>query len=94
MESNLKYVYQLSLADGKVLINECDGLFSVNGDDKVVINSAVLIKIVDAPQADVQPVVDNLTHDAELVQNEQLVDQATQEYLESVNVVPAEDSNA
>lgn len=45
----LRYVYQLSLANGKVLINESDGLFSINSptdpDDKILINSAVLIKV-------------------------------------------------
>lgn len=79
MESNLRYIYQLSLSDGTVLINECDGLFSVKSqddkDDKVLINSAVLIKVIEAPQIDAQPVVDNQLHEVELVQNDAQVDQ-------------------
>lgn len=66
-----RYVYQLSLSDGTVLINESEGLFSIksqdNPDDKVLINSAVLIKVLDMPEEvesvvldpqTMQPVVD------------------------------------
>jgi hypothetical protein len=54
MEKKLRYVYQLSLSNGKILINECDGLFSVNNpqdpEDKVLINSAVLIKMFEVEE--------------------------------------------
>lgn len=51
MENKVKYVYQLSLANGKVLINEGDGIFSVDNpekpNDKILVNAAVLIKVID-----------------------------------------------
>lgn len=44
------YVYQLSLANGKILINNSEGMFSVGhadqADEKVLINSATLINIL------------------------------------------------
>lgn len=53
MENNLDktiYVYQLSLADGKIVIHESDGFFSSDSSDdnaeKVLINSATLIKVI------------------------------------------------
>lgn len=90
MENKLRYVYQLSLSDGKVLINECDGLFSVNNpedpEDKVLINSAVLIKMLEVePEMEVQETPLEPSHD-------QLVDQATEEYLDSVNVEPVQEA--
>lgn len=50
MENKTIYLYQLSLADGRILLHESEGLFSVNNPsdaaDKTIINSAVLIKII------------------------------------------------
>lgn len=50
MENKTVYLYQLSLADGRILLHESEGLFSVNNpdnlEDKTIINSAVLIKII------------------------------------------------
>lgn len=62
MESKKKYIYQLSLADGTILMNECEGFFSVKDpekqDDKVLINSATLVKILDIEEAPTsEPVV-------------------------------------
>lgn len=66
MENKMRYVYQLSLADGRILINESEGLFSVhspeNPDDKVLINSAVLIKMYEKEETAVE-VVDTSTTD-------------------------------
>lgn len=62
MENKMRYVYQLSLADGRILINESEGLFSVhspeNPDDKVLINSAVLIKMYEKEETAVEVVND------------------------------------
>lgn len=58
MEKKVKYVYQLSLSDGKILLNEGDGIFSVSNpekpDEKVLVNSAVLIKIIEEKPEEVQ----------------------------------------
>jgi len=51
VEKKIRYVYQLSLSNGKILINEGDGIFSVDNpekpEEKVLVNSAVLIKIIE-----------------------------------------------
>lgn len=54
----LRYVYQLSLSNGKVLINESDGLFTLpapdSGEEKCLINSAVLIKMYETEELPVE----------------------------------------
>lgn len=71
MEKQVKYIYQLSLANGTVLINESEGLYSVNNpenpEDKVLINSAVLIKVVEPEQSEQQ---ESAPLEVELVQND------------------------
>ncbi len=84
-EKRIRYMYQLSLADGSVLINEGDGFFSVKDaekpEDKVLINSAVLIKIIEEEQ----PVEDEAVAVESMPSAEQVVEQ-----VEEVSVELAE----
>jgi hypothetical protein len=62
-EKKVIYTYQLSLANGKILINDMDGLFSIDNpekpEEKVLVNSAVLIKVTQVqPEEDAVPVTE------------------------------------
>lgn len=71
MENKTMYLYQISLADGRVVLHESEGMFNLNSEDKedrTLINSVTLIKImkpeVTEQEVEVEvmnePVVDNL----------------------------------
>lgn len=57
-DKKVRYLYHLSLSDGRIIINESDGLFSINSaenpDDKTLIHSAVLIRVVEPQVEEVQ----------------------------------------
>lgn len=78
MENKKMYTYHFSLSDGNVKMYNCEGLFSDNGEKKILINTAAIVDVfyVDADGNRISnDHVESSAVESEVVMHDEVVEQ-------------------